>query len=538
MGYWRTAWAVCLDFTTKWIEWSRWTGSGVSSLLLVAIVWSNSLAQEPASEQVTRRNILLILTDDQGWPTLGCYGGTKVPTPHLDRLAAEGTRFTDAYVTSQCTPTRATLLTGQYTIRHGLWHVLPWYGYPYAAMTEPVYRENFPRGRMTIAKALQDAGYRTGIVGKWHLTSNEDGNYMGLRPGGAGHYGFDYAPEPIPKTYFSEGQDRGVELLTEQALEFIGESKEQPWFCLLSHHMIHGKVVAPQDVEEKYLRQGYRKEGPDRAVYLAGLECIDRSVGKLRRQLDQMGELDDTVIIFLSDNGGIYRRQEFRPQTEMANSEPKFEVDLIEYSNAPLREGKGSIYEGGVRVPWIIFGPGVASQQVIAKPVHCVDLFPTILDFAGVQLPPDYELDGLSLLPLVDRSVPVKADENTAFDTRSVFQYYPFYDLRWGLTPSASIRKGTYKLIEFFGDRVNAEPRYRLGARIELYNLRTDIGEEENLAVTLPEKSSELRSELRSWLEQFSGSIPVTNRRFEDSRAFFETRTKTSWLTGKSWQAD
>src|SRR6056297_3018120 len=353
-------------------------------VVIVLLFLPHAIIASTTASEPKQPNILLILTDDQGWPTLGCYGGDIVPTRHLDRLASEGARFTDAYVTSQCTPTRATLLTGQYTARHRLWHVLSWYGYPWARMTEPAFAENYSRDTFTIAKGLRAAGYATGIMGKWHLTSNDDGNYMGLKPHAAKHYGFDFAPPVLSRAEFRPGADRGVDTLTDQAIEFIGQVRDEPWFCFLSHHMIHGVVVAPPDLVDKYHQQGYGDEGPNRAVYLAGLEHIDRSVGRLMSSLDEMGEADQTMVIFLSDNGGIDERYEFQELEPPHTPQPKFTPNMREYDNAPLRAGKGSVYEGGVRVPMIVRFPGhVPPGLVVDTPVHAVDILPTALDFAG-----------------------------------------------------------------------------------------------------------------------------------------------------------
>jgi len=213
----------------------------IHNLMMLALLAFGAAAQATASQP----NILLILTDDQGWPTLGRYGGKNVPTPHLDQLAAEGARFTDAYVTSQCTPTRATILTGQYTARNRMWHVVGWYGLPWAPMQERPFVEHLPRDAFTLAKGLKSAGYATGIMGKWHLTTNDDGHYMGLKPEAAHHYGFDHAPPVLPRSEFKEGNDRGVDELTDQAIDFIATNRDSPWFCFLSHHTIHGVVVAP-----------------------------------------------------------------------------------------------------------------------------------------------------------------------------------------------------------------------------------------------------------------------------------------------------
>lgn len=485
-------------------------------------------SQGPFCLAEEKPNILLILTDDQGWPTLGCYGGGIVPTPHLDKLAGQGARFTDAYVTSQCTPTRATLLTGQYTARHRLWHVLSWYGYPRARMTEPPFAENFPRDTFTIAKGLQEAGYVTGIMGKWHLTSNADGNYMGLNPKAAQYYGFDYAAPVLSRDEFEPGADRGVNTLTGQAIEFIEKNQEQPWFCYLSHHMIHGVVVAPDELTKKYQAQGYDDEGPNRAVYLAGLEHTDHSIGRLMAALEKLGEAANTIVIFLSDNGGIDQRYGFKQLPRPNPSAPRFSAELREYDNAPLRAGKGSCYEGGVRVPMIVRWPkNIPASQVISTPVHAVDVLPTCFEVAGATVPKQVTTDGVSLVQLLSKGT----DKQLA--DRPLFQYYPFYDLRWGLTPCASIRQGDYKLIEFFGDRVDVEGRYRPGHRLELYHLKQDLGETKNLVEEQPELAAQLQQQLHQWMQELDAEPSIRNTHYDPERAFIETRDKPAWLQGE-----
>ncbi len=485
-------------------------------LFSLQLIWSCSL-----SEQRGHPNILLILTDDQGWTTIGAYGGELVSTPHLDQLAAEGVRFTNAYVTSQCTPTRASLLTGQYTARNGMWHVIGWYGYPWAYMRELPFRENLSRDAFTIAKGLRAAGYRTGIVGKWHLTTNEDGNYRGLNPTAADYYGFDYAPPVLDEEEFAAGRDRGVATLTKQAISFMERNKDQPWFCLLSHHMIHGKVVAPDSLVNKYRLQGYGEEGFNRAVYLAGLELIDWSVGTLLDYLAASGESGETMVVFISDNGGIDERLAFRSVTYDHPDSLQLPVDIREYDNAPLRAGKGSVYEGGVRVPMIIKWPGKAKAGVeVNTPVHVIDLAPTFFEMADTEV--SSTLDGSSLLPLLT------GRRTTELAERPIFQFYPFYDLLWGLTPCASIRKGDYKLIEFYGDHVDAQNRYRIGSRIELYNLKTDLEETHNLADSLPHITRALKRELDAWRDDMGHETPNPNPHFDPSRAFESTRDKSN----------
>lgn len=491
------------------------------ALALICLVTLSSTAFSARKQP----NILLILTDDQGWATLGCYGGKIVPTPHLDRLAAEGARFTDGYVTSQCSPTRATLLTGQYTARNRLWHVLPWYGYPWARVTESMFAENYPRDTFTLAKGLRSAGYTTAIVGKWHLTNNADGNYMGLNPEAAHYYGFDFAPPVLTKEEFAPGADRGVNTLTQQAIAFIRKNRDRPWFCYLSHHMIHGIVVAPETITQKYRDLGYGEKGPNRAVYLAGLECIDRSIGRLMTALKQMGEAQDTLVIFLSDNGGIDARLGFKKLPMPHPRQPRFTPDLVEYDNAPLRAGKGSGYEGGIRVPMLVRWPGhVPAGSVVKTPVHIVDLAPTFLELAGARAPFSHPLDGESLVELL------KCGDGPILAQRPIFQYVPFYDLRWGLTPSASIRQGDYKLIEFFGDQVDDDGLYIPGHRLELYNLRKDIGETTNLAERQPEITKQLRNTLHTWMKSIPANVPQLNQHHEPDRAFLETKIKPEWL--------
>ncbi|MBI5690284.1 MAG: sulfatase-like hydrolase/transferase [Verrucomicrobia bacterium] len=295
-----------------------------------------------------RPNLLLVLTDDQGYPTLSCYGGTQVPTPHLDRLAREGLRFTDAYVMPQCTPTRAALLTGQHTARHGMWHVIPWYGTPWAPVREPAFRESLTRETFLFPKGLRAAGYATGTAGKWHLTNNADGNYVAIKAEAAAHYGFDYSAPPGPGSQ-NEG-DKHVDYLTDQAIDFIRRHREQPWFFYLAHHTVHGKVSAPSALVEKYRAAGAPATGLHHATYLAALEHLDRSVGRLVAAIDELGLRERTLVVFVSDNGGVYQVYDMKPFTEGPGTAERLTVASEEFSNAPLRAGKGSAYEGGIRV--------------------------------------------------------------------------------------------------------------------------------------------------------------------------------------------
>ena len=468
-----------------------------------------------------RPNILFILTDDQGWTTLGCYGNRLVPTPHLDRLAAEGVRFTDAYVMPQCTPTRAALFTGQHTARNRMWHVIPWYGTPAAPVREPAFCENLPRETFTVAKGLKAAGYATGMAGKWHLTANEDGHYMWLKAEAAAYYGFDFSAPQCPRNQ-NEG-DKQVDYLTDQALGFIERSRARPWFFYLAHHTIHAKVSAPETLVAKWRAKGAPESGLHNATYLAAIEHLDASVGRLMKGLDTLGMREKTLVVFLSDNGGVYQCYDIKPFTEGAGTDKQLRVTLEEFSNIPLRAGKGSPYEGGIRVPCLVRWPGTVKPGTVNDtPVHVVDWMPTLFEVAGASAPSTHPADGVSLLPLL---------RGGSLAPRSLYWHLPLYDLRWGATPCAVIRERDWKLIDYFGDAFDVDGSYCPGARTELFNLRSDLGEKDNLAAKEPDKVRALKSSLRAWLHGLDAEIPGSNPNYDPKRPLKEVREKPAALT-------
>lgn len=482
-------------------------------IVLCALLMATAL---PAAAGPSKPNILFILTDDQGWATLGCYGSKRVHTPHLDRLADESMRFIDAYVMPQCTPTRAALLTGQHTARTRMWHVIPWYGYPWARVAESAMGENLPRESFTIAKGLKAAGYTTAIVGKWHLTANADGHYAGLKPDAAAHYGFDVSPAPPEPNYQNKG-DKGVDWLTDQAGALIEKNKDRPWFLFLAHHTVHNPLSAPDALVQKYHQKGVPEKGLHNASILAMLEHLDASVGRLLARLDALGLRESTIVVFESDNGGVHRSWLPTPKRDEKGNwhlEPGEAV----FDNAPLREGKGSLYEGGIRVPLVVRWPGtIKPGSVCDTPVHVVDWVPTLFEIAGASAPKHHILDGMSLLPLL---------KGRSIAPRPLFWYAPFYDLRWGATPCAVIRDGDFKLIESFGDSVDAQGVYRPGRRFELFNLRDDVGESRNLADEQPDRREAMVAKLHEWMKSIDAEIPQANPRHDPRRELEETRRK------------
>ncbi|MEM9365788.1 MAG: sulfatase [Planctomycetota bacterium] len=471
-------------------------------------------------------NILFILTDDQGWSSLGCYGGKDVRTPSIDRLAETGIRFRDAYVTPQCTPTRASLLTGQHTARNGMWHVIPWYGAPYAAVEEPLFREELLPEQCRLPHGLRSAGYVTGMSGKWHLTSNRHQGYYSFLEKRAGpDFGFDHVGEPGAGSQ-NEG-DKWVNHLTDDAIQFIQTHRGRPWFYYLSHHTLHGVVTAPEALIQKYRDRGAPNEGLGNATYLAAVEHLDTSVGRLMDALDETGQRDNTLIVFLADNGGVDTRyHNKRPDGSPLDIDEPLVMRDQQLENAPLREGKGSMYEGGIRVPCIVNWPNaIQGGRVCTQPIHVVDWLPTLLDAAGTHA--EQLLDGVSLLPLF---------HSERLPSRELYWYMPLYDLLWAATPCAVIRDGDWKLIEFFGDWYDEDKQYHSGAHVELYNLRTDLSETVNLADARPERVTQLRSKLHAWIEETGATIPGANPHFERTRSTLTTRDKPSHLQAKIYR--
>lgn len=484
---------------------------------VVLLALMGVLAAGPLQAASPRQpNILFILTDDQGWPTLACYGSKKAPTPTLDQLAKEGVRFTSAYVTPQCTPTRAALLTGQHPVRSRMWHVIPWYGSPWAPVREPAFAEQLPRETFTLAKALKSAGYATGCLGKWHLTTNADGDYVGLKPDASRYYGFDTVATPGPGS--QNAGDKHVAHLTDEAIAFIDKNRDKPWFCYLAHHTIHGTVSAPPALVESYRKIGAPAEGLHNATYLAAIEHLDNSVGRLLDAIDKRGLREDTIVVFLSDNGGVSYQYDVAPFTTGDGRLQNLKVSVREFDNAPLRGTKGTLYEGGVRVPCIVRWPArVEPGTVCDTPIQVTDWLPTLLAAAGAKLPADFSPDGVNLGPLLaGKSIP----------KRNLYWYAPLYDLRWGATPAAAVRNERYKLVEFFGDSFSPDGNYRPGHRLELYDLQTDPGEAADLSAERAEIVKALQTELHAFLKSVKAELPGANPDHDPNRSFLEVRTK------------
>jgi len=427
-----------------------------------------------AAEAENRPNFVFILMDDLGWADVGCYGSAFYETPNIDRLARQGMRFTDAYAACPvCSPTRASILTGKYPATVDLTDFIPGHWRPYAKLVVPKFTQQLPSEEITIAEALKGAGHVSACIGKWHL---------GGASSGPDKQGFDFVVSAVPNQ--SDKQAGG---LTDKALEFIERSKDQPFFLYLCHHTVHIPLEARKELIDKYtakLKPGQAFPAQANPVYAAMVETMDESVGRVMARLDELKLADRTVFIFFSDNGGLHKIYTG--------------VGQFVTSNAPLRGEKGTLYEGGIRVPFVVRWPGVATPGTVCSvPVSSVDLYPTMLAMAGVQGDPKHVPDGESLAPLLRQTGGLKRD--------AIFWHYPHYH---HCAPCGAVRQGDLKLIENYED----------GA-LELYNLKDDLGEKSNLAAKMPERAAELRKRLDDWRKAVGAQMPTPNPDHDPARA-------------------
>lgn len=435
----------------------------------------------------TPPNIILILADDLGAHDLGCYGSDLYETPHIDRFRQ---RFTCAYsACTVCSPTRAALMTGQYPARL---HVTDWitgHEKPNARLRVPDWTKHLALERETLAEKLKTAGYETVHLGKWHLGETDfypvkqgfDASIGGSRRGQPATYFFPYTRRPEdPWAVDLPGGKPGEYLtdrLTDEAIRVLRQPREKPLFMYLAHYTVHTPLEPKPELVAKYkklIKPGLKQSN---AVYAAMVESLDQSVGRILDALDQLPGGKNTIVIFTSDNGGLV------PQT----------------SNAPLRAGKGSPYEGGVRVPLLVTGKGIEyGGGNLTIPVITQDLFATICDWAGARIEETSPVakDAISLAGWLDDTAPPVSD-------RALFWHYPHYH-PGGATPYGAVRLGDWKLIEFYEDN-----------RVELYNLKDDIGESKNLAGIMPEKATELRRRLHAWRDEVGSQMPTANPNFK-----------------------
>lgn len=440
-----------------------------------------------ASATEKQPNVILIVIDDLGQRDLGCYGSTFYKTPHIDQMAKDGIRFTDFYaVCPVCSPTRASILTGRYPQRMNVTDWIPGRkDMPDQRLKQPEIRNELPLEEVTIAEQLKARGYATAHIGKWHLGGKGfsptdqgfDVNIAGDSTGSPRSYfaPFENKAGKMPGLEKAEPGEYLTDRLTTEAEKFIEVNKDRPFFVYLSHYAVHIPLKAKDDIVGKYKGQP-RHGSQSHPVYAAMIESMDESVGRILKKLDDLKLSDNTLVILTSDNGGL----------SVAEGGP-----FAATFNGPLREGKGFLYEGGVRVPCIMKWPGTVPPGMVTDELACSnDFFKTIVEASGGRQPPEVQLDGRSLVPIFS---------GEKLKSRPVFWHYPHYANQGG-RPGGAVRLGDYKLIKHYED-----------GRLELYNLTNDPSESRNIVGEKPAVAAELAKQLVRWCEEIGAKMPTPN---------------------------
>ncbi|TFH23703.1 MAG: DUF4976 domain-containing protein, partial [Bacteroidia bacterium] len=442
-------------------------------------------------------NILLIVVDDLGYSDLQCYGNVLVETPNIDRLASQGVRFTNSYAScTVCSPTRASLMTGKNPVVVNITDWIPGNQFlegpkPYEKFIVPPINHELPLEEFTLAEIMSEAGYKTASIGKWHLGGEGylptdqgfDLNVAGYSKGSPPSYYYPYTRESrddiITPLELMGDSLYLTDRLTNEAIRFMAEKREEPFFLYLPFYNVHTPLEGRPDLLKKYETKLEAHQGDTilrNPHFLAMTEAVDENVGRMMLFLKEAGLEENTLVVFTSDNGGLLLRGE--PDNRFIRAS----------WNHPLREGKGTLYEGGLRIPAIVRWTGhIEADRLSEEIIISTDLYPTLAEVAGVSI--DHKIEGTSLLPHLMHSEPI--------DRETLYWHYPHYHL--GM-PGGVIREGEYKLIEYFED----------GA-LELYNLVEDPGEAHNLASLFPEKASELLQKLQSWREKNNAQMPTPN---------------------------
>jgi arylsulfatase A-like enzyme len=464
-------------------------------LLLVVAACAASSLDNSVEAAARKPNVVVFLIDDLGWSDLSCMGSKLYETPHLDRMASQGMKFTHAYsACTVCSPTRAALLTGKYPARL---HITDWiagHQRPFAKLAIPDWTKYLPLEEVTLAELLKAQGYATASVGKWHLggvgyeptlqgfDENIGGNEKGSPPG-------YFGPFKLPTLEAKPGESL-TELLTERAVDFIDRHQAEPFFVYFPHYTVHTPLQAKPEVVEKYRKKleqmkvtefddtarprEFGKQHPQQhPIYAAMIESMDDSVGAVLKKLDELKLADDTIVIFTGDNGGL----------------------MLATDNSPARVGKGSAYEGGVRVPLLVRYPKhIAAGGESDAAVMTIDFLPTILDLCGLPAA-KHAVDGQSFAKLLTKNEPLARTE--------LYWHYPHYH-PGGATPYGAIRDGDWRLVEFYEDD-----------HVELYYLRDDVGEKKDLAKQDPSRADALRKKLHDWRAAVGAQMPTPNPKYD-----------------------
>ncbi len=437
------------------------------------------------SSAITKKwNIVFILSDDQGWNQVGYHGFPFYETPNIDRLAAEGMQFTDAYAAAPvCSPTRASIMTGKHCARLHLTDYIPSSPFPYARLKVVKQVPALPLEEVTIPEMLKQKGYITGHFGKWHL--GVDYNYQPGRPFDPESQGFDVVlTNTKPKETDDPEKDAHHTIeTTTHAIKFIEDHKDVPFFCYVAYNAVHRPLMEAKALVDKYRAKPDADKPQNNPIMGAMVERMDWGIGEILKKLDELQLTDKTIVIFFSDNGGLEQSS----------------------SQYPLRMGKATIFEGGLKVPLVIRWPGVVKPgSRCSTPVIATDFFPTLMDAVGISYA-SMTIDGESLIPLLRGTGQLKRD--------AIFFHYPHYH-HLGYRPGGAIREGDYKLIEWYEPTIFNEE-----GQINLYNVREDVGETHDLAAEMPEKARAMREKLRQWRKSVGAQEMMINPNFDPERA-------------------
>jgi arylsulfatase A len=460
-----------------------------------SVLFSNAAVEKP--------NVVFLLVDDLGWGDFGAYGAKFYETPNIDKLAADGMLFTNAYAAcTVCSPSRAAILSGCYPARLHLTDWIAGHNKPTAKLKIPDWKMKIDHERIVLPEALKEAGYATGFFGKWHLMPNGqpdmdehfptnhgfDINIGGRewgQPKGKGKY---FHPFEMPGMDEGKPGDYLTDKLTDKAIEFMDQTgKKKPFLLYFSYYTLHSPLMAPADRVEKYTKKAatFKNEKNEllNPVRAAMVESLDISVGRLVEKLEQMGIADNTLIILTGDNGGDH------PET-----------------TGGLRDFKGWSHEGAVREPLIVKWPGkIKAGSTCNEMVIGMDFYPTILEFAGLVAKPEQHADGVSIAPLLSGA-------KTELDRDTLYWHYPHYHRT---KPYGAIREGDWKLIEFFED-----------GKLELFDLKNDPYETKNLAESAPEKAGQLLDKLKKWRISVKAQMMTPNPNYIPEKGNTKNKTK------------
>jgi len=534
------------------ITWSMEHKCEYRRLSLILLFFLLVLPLSAPAQKDKRPNIVLFFVDDLGWSDVGCYGSNFYETPNIDALAKSGVKFTDAYAAGHvCSPTRASLLTGKYPATINLTDWLPGRkDYPFQKLKNVEVNQKLPYEETTIAEALKEVGYKTAIIGKWHL---------GEDPSNPMAHGFDsHIPDwpwgwPGPGGYFAPFKLKGLEdakegdyltdRLTDDALKYIESNKDNPFFLYMSHYAVHDPIQGRKDLVKKYTEklqaqaknnapeyilegnpdnpddpsreelekligteayEPYKvlpngivkvKQKQDNVEFAGMVESMDESLGRIMKKLEELGITDNTIVIFYSDNGGMSALNVGNPRRIL----PEDKLDVgYSTSNLPLRGAKGWLYEGGIRVPLIIKWPKKGKQGTVSSlPVTTVDIFPTIMDMVGSPESVTKDKEGVDISPAV-RGKKIKRGP--------IFWHFPHYSNHGMQSPGGAIRDGDYKLLEYYEN-----------GTVQLFNLKNDIGEQHDLSTTEIERTKILKQELHQWRTKVGAKMMEPNPDYDPS---------------------